>query len=414
MFSAVVLAFHSQTGLETLPYAFLVILTLALHARSTLDERDSVSWAWVWGIASLVRPEGVLLFPVLWLMAVLRRPVSAQRRARARRALRAFGVVFLPLLFFRILYFGQIWPNSVIAKSGTMGLYLGMPLARALRALVQGPGTEALMRFGREHLLMTLVITGCLMLKRTRWFASAIGLLVITYAAMITWNGGDWMPHDRLLTPCIAPLCVAAALGTRGFLFHREQRTSLGHLPSYVVACALFVVCTKTAWRPLAGAEIALTDKKNVREIGERLATLVLEHDLVASELAGVLPYYWQAPTVDMFGICDAHIARTGIPQQFGVGRTAAEYVVAKKPSFFVFACMETAAAFFAGPAFEPYRDEYYLLQYPYAYAKTFKAGAPPAILVRKDRPESSRLEQVLGAQLIDAGQELRRTGYVR
>jgi hypothetical protein len=68
------------------------------------------------------------------------------------------------------------------------------------------------------------------------------------------------------------------------------------------------------------------------------------------------------------------------------------------------------AAEFYRLPVFAAHRDEYFMLQYPYGYlgSATFD---PPVVLARKDRPDVGDVAEVLGAKLVDAGEELRRIG---
>lgn len=406
------LAFHSQTGMETLPFCLLLVAGLWLQIPTVLEGERSRAWAWAMGAAALMRPEGFAYFLVFWVVAMAKRSTEPNAWHAGRRELLAFASVFLLYVAFRLAYFGRLVPNSVIAKSGHMESFSTMNPWGAVTAFAHGEGTQMFLQFANRHLVASVLSVGCVLLARTRYAGILIALVTATCVGLVTWNGGDWMPHDRLLCPSMVPLVIAFALGLRGFLFHREQRTWGSHAASYLVAALAIVLSLRSFLQPFPVAATALTDTAKMREIGRRLATVARPSDLLASELAGVLPYYWGVATLDMYGLCDEHIARHGKPHPDGVGRTAPEYVMAKRPTFYAFSDLATAAAFFQEHAFAPHRQDYYIVQYPHQYMVSFSAGSPPSLLVRKDRPDAQKVAAALAVRLVDAETELRRLGY--
>jgi len=156
-----------------------------------------------------------------------------------------------------------------------------------------------------------------------------------------------------------------------------------------------------------------IKDLPPLREVGLRLSRVTRRDDVVVSAMAGILPYYWGARTIDMFGPCDPHLSSRGRPIPLGVGRFDPPALIAKHPTFYVFEFPQFAVDFVQLPEFAPYRNDYFMLEYPFGYlgSKTF---SPPVLLVRKDRPELDRLTQVLGVRLVEVEQEFRRTGFIR
>ncbi|MEO6602283.1 MAG: hypothetical protein ABIQ16_20545 [Polyangiaceae bacterium] len=152
---------------------------------------------------------------------------------------------------------------------------------------------------------------------------------------------------------------------------------------------------------------------ERLREMGKRLAPLAREGEWVATEYAGILPYYWRAPTLDMLGLCEPLIARNGTPQPWGIGRKDLAYVVTRRPTFYAFNLVSEAATLYAEPAFSHHRDEYMLLQFPYRYLAPLKA-LPLTVFVRKDRPDLEGLARAVGGQLLEPALELKRLGYLR
>jgi hypothetical protein len=101
-------------GLETTPFLFFLLVGFHFLATSRHRRRDDLA-AWAYGIAALLRPEGMLFafLAVLWLFW--------NSGWNLRRALR-FGLLFLalvvPLYLFRLSYYGWLFPSPYYAKSG--------------------------------------------------------------------------------------------------------------------------------------------------------------------------------------------------------------------------------------------------------------------------------------------------------
>ena len=404
------LAFHSQTGLETLPYACVFALAIWLFLEGIMNRRASVKWAVAMAVAALLRPEGFLFFGCLLGLASLARWGRRKAFSQSLREFGAFALVWGPWLLFRLAYFGRFWPNSVLAKSGQLSSKNIHGWGELRDFLTQGAGAQLVGQFIVDHRVGLALLVGVVLLVKIRFPVLVVVTVTLAYAAVVTWNGGDWMLHQRLLTPCITPLAVGSMLGLRAFLFHREQR-NFGHWPSSVIAVLVFGYIVVGS-RRLPIADPAIKDLPRFRELGRRLASVNRSDDHVVSAMAGILPYYWGARTTDMYGICDAHIARSGTLLPLGIGRFDSRYLVAQNPTFYAFEYATMAADFYASKEFATDRDRYLMIQYPYGYLGS-KSFSPPTIFVRKDRPEVERVAKALGAKLVDAGSELCRIGLL-
>jgi hypothetical protein len=449
-----ILAFHSQTGLETLPYACAFTTGLWLFLDGIVSRKASVKWVVAMGVASLLRPEGFLFFTCLLGVASA---VRLARKIPLRQSLRELGVFLMvwgPWLLFRLVYFGTFWSNSVLAKSGQLSAVNVHGWSKLRDFLTQSAGTQLLEQFVTDYRLPIVLLVGAVLFAKIRLHVFVVTIMTLSYAAVVIWNGGDWMLHHRLLTPCITPLIVASMLGLRAFLFHREQRNlrqasvaqiapreqgvrevhpegtrlreqatqssgmrstqrtfAVAHWPSFFVSILVIgYIVVSTQRLPIS--DPAIKDLPRFRELGRRLALVTRRDDHVVSSMAGILPYYWQANTTDMYGICDAHIAQSGALLPLGIGRYDLRYLVAKNPTFYAFEYVTVAADIFASREFATERDRYFMVQYPFGYlgSKTF---SPPTIFVRKDRPELDRVANALGVKLVDAGTELRRIGVL-
>jgi hypothetical protein len=396
------LAFHSQTGMETLAYTTLLLAGFWLHLRTVEGGKPGTSWAFVMGAAACMRPEGICFFLLLFLLGVLRRCRAQGLWRQLLRELGAFLAVFGPLLAFRLIYFGRFLPTSVHAKRGATDWVWSTSVSAAVRGLLRGAPAQMFYSYVEHNLLATALLCGTLLLSATRYAGIVIASMIVGCAATLVWNGGDWMPYDRLLVPCIPLLAVGTALGLRGVIFHDEQRSRLGHVPSSVATLAIVGLLCWRGSRPLDTESVGAVELADARQLGEKLARLRRAGDVVASEMAGILPYYWDAPTLDLFGLCDPYVAEHGAVQVLGTGRIDHAYVASHRPTFYAFERFGMAAAFYQGRFFTPHRNDYFLLEFPFGYFKSAQRSL--MLMVRKDRPGVDELAQAVGAKLTDAG----------
>ncbi|HEY5960843.1 MAG TPA: hypothetical protein VIV60_30015 [Polyangiaceae bacterium] len=407
------LAFHSQTGMDTIPYCFIVALAVRLHVK-THRQPSPISWAWLSACVALTRPEGYVVFLILWVAAILRRGFASGASGAARREFVAFTLVYGPCQLFRAIYFGTWLPNAGIAPSGTSGHFLTSVFGVAARWLLNEPANTSLGTYVNDHRLALVATVGCLLLRRSRSLILLAVALACAQIAVVSCSGGDSMQHNRLLAPCLTPLAVATAVGIRGFVFHREHRTGVGHVPSYGISLAVLAIVLRNGMQPSFESAIALADPVKAREVGRRLAAVKRHDDVLVSEQAGLLPYYWQVRTLmGMAGPLDTAAARCGSVDRPNQGETDASDVPVINPTFYAFAHASNAAELFSSSAFADKRKDYYMVQYPHKYLAAYGLGAPPIIFVRKDRPDTKQVADALGVRLVDAVTELRRIGLV-
>lgn len=203
--AALVLAAHrdvaifATSGLETALFTFLAVAGYLIACRAERP-RAWAAAAVLFGLATLCRPDGVVLFGAVWLWAVaLRRP-----GVRAVLALSApFAAIAGALTLWRWAYYGDVLPNTYYAKSAELAwweqgfFYLGL-YARQYGVAV-GAGALGLALAVRDRLR-----------DRSPGRASdpviLAGLMVIAYALAVARAGGDFM-HARLLVP-VTPLLL--------------------------------------------------------------------------------------------------------------------------------------------------------------------------------------------------------------
>jgi arabinofuranosyltransferase len=309
----------ATNGLEGGLYAALVTGTVA-DAFSGRAFR-----AGLWGsLAALTRPEGALLVPLCAGYALL----SGQRRA-ARALLAPWLLTVAALTIWRVAYYGALVPNTITAKAGPHDpLHLAVTVLLGLQYwegfLVATPGLVA------GALLALLLAPRC----HTIWLPLAILAAQLPTTLL---NGGDWMPHVRLLivfAPLLAPLAVLALVRLVTGPGPRLGRAALAAL----VGVGLVAPLITNAWQPTPAVrltpQIACTDYVM---LSDRLAPLLAPTDLIAPDALGYMSYtLMQQPSFDLLGLTDRTVARAGTVPILHYGTLAPVYTLIVQPALII------------------------------------------------------------------------------
>lgn len=321
---------ESVMGLETAGFAALSVWAVALFIR---EWRDGDRYPWsgaVLAAAAWTRPEGIMIAGLLWLCdAYDAWRMRSLGPTRARRWL-LFGLPVAGHIVFRVWFYGDIVPNTFHAKVGG-----------GVAALIRGAGYTGEFLTAAWPLVL-LAIAGALWLctDRQRRSNAAVMAVVIPliYTLYVVYVGGDYKPTFRFYA---TPALFLAVLGGVGADLLAEWLSRGRAVALYVVRLALVGAAGATL---LMTGEPARTfaqwraDELPVhREAGRWLKDHVAPGSLLATGNAGVLPYESGLPTLDMYGLCDRHIAMRVMPRM-GLGPAGHEkgdgkYVLDRKPA---------------------------------------------------------------------------------
>lgn len=181
-------AYHATTGLET----FVFLAVVAAVAGSMAGALPLALGLVAAALAPWIRPEG------LWLPVVLGAQLLVARDAEhLRRAVMLGGACLLGAGFLfgaRILVFGEVWPNTFLAKPPDRAEGFRYVLDGLLQPWALG--------------LLVLAVIGAAGGGRSHrgWL---LGALAWALAAVV--EGGDWMPGHRFLLPCFGLLAASAS-----------------------------------------------------------------------------------------------------------------------------------------------------------------------------------------------------------
>jgi len=289
------LAFWAASGLETALYSCLCLLAVLLFLSPRTATRRVSSLAFL--LAALTRPEGVLFFAAAATVAL-----SGDRRAFLRSHgvwLLAFALPYGIYTLWRLLYFGALFPTSVLYKAGAFT-----------------PGV-VVMNFARD--LPFLIPLALLAPFWRRGRAGVIPVLLIGSHLAIFWNVSPVVAHlHRFLVPLV-PFAVVLAVIALDELPGRLRQTRLRAALRAVPVIGLL------AWalvNPFTGVSTA---RSSVLRLGERMAGRMKLADVLHARLTvdatiaigdvGIVGYLLENPILDAFGLNSREFA-DGSPVQ--------------------------------------------------------------------------------------------------
>ncbi|NOK61637.1 MAG: hypothetical protein GFH27_549313n45 [Chloroflexi bacterium AL-W] len=340
------------SGMETALFTLLVLSGIVVYIWPSQSRRSVhlFTVGALFGLAAMTRPEGVLVGGVtglhlLWSLWRDRRiawqPVAALSVG--------FLLIFGPYYIWRFSYYGYPLPNTFYAKVGGTG-------AQAFRGLFYA----ADFAIAQAPLIAFALFGGIMTARRRAAHVGAVGFLVLLlsiYTLYIIAVGGDHFPYYRFFVPLVPPLVLLAAVGVAHFTRHLSPRLMI----SVLVVCAALGVTWQApqlyASRTLntdgqVWGENSVVEKN--REIGLWLGAHTTSDTLIATGIAGALPFYSERPVLDALGLNDLHIAHLEVPTMgqgvAGSEKTDVAYILSQRPGYIPH---NSAGVFRGDPTFE-------------------------------------------------------------
>ncbi|MCP4661749.1 MAG: hypothetical protein GY856_40625, partial [bacterium] len=322
--------YWASTGMETMLFATLFTAAVYLGLREALTGRFLGS-PLVFVLLALTRPEGVLCFALGLAGCAL---VSRLRRGGwpLRRLVRdglVFGLAYGTYFAWRLVYYGELLPNTFQAKV-TGGAEQWLNGLINLREWASTCPVFAL----------TLLAPAVVLVSRRRGLliaqpeTLAVWVITVGWVAYVFLIGGDFMPYLRFFLP-VLPLCAVLASRTLA-IAAGELRGVDRHLGPIVIVLLLVQVGANLMTDAPQRAFVAHRTTVVGQEVGRYFAETLDHDDLIAVNTAGSLPYESALPTIDMLGLTDRAIARHPVyvvsPLWSGHRRGWGEYVLSRRP----------------------------------------------------------------------------------
>jgi hypothetical protein len=263
----------------------------------------------------VVRPETAL---VLVALAAL---LAARRRGREAALVVVGGIAgYAPVEIWRLVSYGFPLPNTAYAKVGATS----EQIARGVEALVAaGPAFLAL-----------VVLAPLGIATRSAGVRLVLGWAAL-HVAFFVAVGGDGLPGHRLLVPLIAPLAACAGLGIDALASRRPWAVLLV-VPAVAAQLLASVIDPELTTRIREG-----NVGRNGREVGLWLRETYGPDAVVATNTAGSVAWFSGLVTIDMLGLCDAHIAHAPVEtmgaRKAGHEKADGAYVLSRKPDIVLF-----------------------------------------------------------------------------
>ena len=314
------LPYWSISSLETSAFASLAIASLvAEYRRPKLTPVLLI-------VATLLRPEGALVFGVIFVHRIL-----MTKRLPFRFAA-IYVIPLLPFAVFKLLYYGSLLPNPFYAKGG-----IGLEYVQS--------GLEYFWFFCRTVGVFGIVFAIPLLGIKRLWSRfSLLYLFVFFYVAYVVVIGGDVLKVYRFFVP-VVPVLYVLLIATLEEVFtalpwKRRLATSMVLLASVGFAAGSFLLSRNHVDQYLF-TERGLTEKMAIfaGDVSENLGS---ECSLAATTIGAVgfgLPGH---RVIDMLGLTDAFIARhpeklEGITSSWKERRFNSQYLLEQQPDIILF-----------------------------------------------------------------------------
>ncbi|MGC6416854.1 MAG: hypothetical protein ACON3Z_07040 [Bradymonadia bacterium] len=329
-------------GLET--QLFTALTTLAIVSYLDAESRqDSLVLSGIWfALASMTRPEGMLLLAVVGLFHLLRMLFVQKRwrpNGREWRWSFAFIVLFAPYFAWRWSYYGWPFPNTYYVKTGAQGFW--------------APGARYLLSWVNTHWLWVLPIFWMLALRiandAIKRFLLLSALITGVIVLHVTRVGGDFMALHRFYVPIMPLVACVAAFGCYAIATH----IPMAWKKSAIAVCVVVVFAAAVHIKRVD--EFAMSDgsdqgvdrigwlkkfHKQCTAIGQWLAREAEPDQSIAVTAAGIIPYYSKLYTVDVLGLNDEWVAHNVPARGHRPGHTKSaplSYVLKKDVDFLIY-----------------------------------------------------------------------------
>ncbi len=330
--SDISLVLYSQSGLETVSFGLLLVVFAKLAADHFHSGKDQTGKLLTISFLVVVsRPEGVL-FPIMFLGASLVRLIKTGASVQREQVWRwvAFAAATGGLLLVRYGYFGDILPNTYYAKpSGSFGREFPIGGIAYIDQAVRDLG----------YVWPALAILFAFLSKSNPWSAyrRMLGWSILPLVLFVFYAGGDWMPNSRFLVP-VFPLVYVL-----GWSVVRDMG---GRFTRYRAAAALLILGFTLLHQYTYRSSILgnrnnlpydlMNAGDNARPMGLWLKANFEPSCELATKRIGVVPYYSELLSLDLYGLIDRDIARwiheEGTFNNDIVGAEIAEYVLERRP----------------------------------------------------------------------------------
>ena len=345
------LLYWTYSGMETALFSVLITLILFATLSARNSTRSIILLALVQYLLVLCRMDGLLIVAVSYTYLFFEK-----KNAIILKALPLLGLFLLPYFIWKIIYFGNILPNTFYSKALVYEFFL-QNLLRGFEYVV-----SFLSFSGFIALLVPCLFFFLLGLHRKHSKQNSIivifFLTVSTYFTLIMVVGGDFYDGFRFLVPFLPVLIYVLITICHDVFIRLGFKLTSGILA--IILLSLF----------FSPAEYVRNIKKSsysyylIAKISEKIFP---PNFSIALAPIGVYGYYTDFKIIDTLGIVEPHIARTQVKKVRSIGHEKGdgEYILAQNPD----------VIFFRNTHFETYPFQYATIEQAYASDETISTA---------------------------------------
>jgi hypothetical protein len=316
---ALVFAWHliwaAVSGMETMIFSLFTLLLIWLSWRE-LEPRSQQARAVVLrgavfgvaaGLATLTRPEGVLLVGLIGLALLIVRPNMTWRSLIlwGGAAVICYGVILAPYLIFNYRVTGGLLPNTAAAKRMESAAYLARDYLWRLGNVLTP------LAAGGQLLLIPGMVAYLVMLPRARrsillalpliWSAA----LIVLYAATLPLE----IQHGRYVIPALPGAIVTGVIGT-AWLLQRVRESVIARVLVRVLAVSaalLFVAFALGLGLQAYVQDVTIIDQEMVTA-AHWIKDNIPPEDLLVVHDIGAVGYFAPRPILDIAGLINPEV----------------------------------------------------------------------------------------------------------
>ncbi|UCG62733.1 MAG: hypothetical protein JSV52_05460 [Candidatus Zixiibacteriota bacterium] len=318
------LAYWSPAGLETAAFAFMAFASLLLYLKR--------SWLLILSLTLgvLLRPEGAVAAFALMLIEI----IESRRAPLFTGRCVAMALLFsLPLVGFKLAYYGSILPNPFYAKTELSITRLVDGLEYAGRFLVH---------YGLYGAVLVLPVAFFKKLSRA---AVAVWVFFAVYLIYIIIVGGDVLKVHRFFLPVIGAtsLLLSLLLWLSVPYLKARQKVRVGFSVITAIAFGVITFITPRSF-VLQYNQLEKRFTANMEFLAQKLKAYDSTDFSVALPTIGVFGYTLVGhDIIDMLGLTDSMVAKHPAPVDDRMASTWKErkynsaYILGRRPDYIMF-----------------------------------------------------------------------------
>lgn len=320
------------SGMETLLFTFLLTLSIYMYLYHDAAFLSGI----VFALLSMTRPEGLLYFTLAlgcWIVAP-----QVFHSKRIILFIAGFLLLYGGYFLWRYSYYGYLLPNTFYAKAG--GFHWPR-IERGWKIFFQ-----VISWWSLQPILLASVFA-LLPLRKGRPWLFFFSMVLATFLYFV-FVGGDFIVWfgPRFLIPVLPVLLLMCAEGINRISHIRFIPGQGRKIVQLMLFIWLFINALWFSWPTRFFNKDAFSvQMRGWAEMGRWIAANTPSDATIATDAAGLIPFYSKRYSIDMFGLTDLHIAHLNVPitEQSIVAHEKSDpsYILGREPDYIVSTWMD-------------------------------------------------------------------------